>query len=299
MLKTSTAVVLAVGLTLSLAACGGDDSTSEATAAASATAAKAEITPPPDLLTPGTLTFGNDPSYPPLSSMKDGEFVGFEPELGKLIAAKLGLDVKFVQIGFDSLIPSLQAKKFDAVLSDLYVTEERAKTVDFIPYNTEGVALITKASSDYAPKVDTDLCGRTVAIVSGSFQIPFMAKDGMTGKKCPADQPITVKTFKTEPQTVQEVTSGRADVATSTNASGAKILADHPEFGLKITDPADVLYESPVGIAVPENADALKEALQAAIDSLDEDGSLPALLDEYGLPPADPELFKQALGGQD
>ena len=169
---------------LTLAACGGDDNSSDdsGTTAASTTSSAA-VAPPDGLAADGKLTFGADPSYPPLNSIEGGEHVGFEPELAQLIADQMGLEVAWVDVGFDSLVPSLQARKYDAVLSDLYITEERAKIVDFVPYNMEGVALVTKADSDYAPTKDTDLCGKTVASVSGSFQLPFFEPDGVTGKK--------------------------------------------------------------------------------------------------------------------
>jgi polar amino acid transport system substrate-binding protein len=292
------AVVLLVALSMLLAACGGDDD-DDGAAAGSSKSSEAAVKPPAGLVKSGTITFGADPSYPPLNSIEGGEHVGFEPEFAQLIADQLGLELGWVDVAFESLVPSLEAKKFDAVLSDLYITEERAKIVDFVPYNMEGVALVTKKDSDYAPTKDTDLCGTTVAAVSGSFQIPFFEEDGQTGKKCPPDEPIKVNTFRTEPLVMQEVSSGRADVATATVASGTKIVEEHPELGLKITDREDTLYVSAVGIAVNEHADALKAALEEVIAKLNENGQLPALLEKYGLPAADPAVVEKTLNGQD
>lgn len=79
-----------------------------------------------------TLRFGVDPTFPPFESKaSDGSLQGFDIDLGNAICAQAKVSCKWVQIGFDGSIPALQAKKFDAILSAMSMTEKRREQVAF------------------------------------------------------------------------------------------------------------------------------------------------------------------------
>jgi len=74
------------------------------------------------------LRFGIDPTFPPFESKNaNGQLIGFDIDLGNAICAEMKVQCSWVQNSFDGLIPALQAKKFDAILSSLSITDERKK----------------------------------------------------------------------------------------------------------------------------------------------------------------------------
>ena len=100
-----------------------------------------------------TLRFGVDPTFPPFESKaSDGSLQGFDIELGNAICAQAKVTCQWVQIGFDSSIPALQARKFDAILSAMSMTEKRREQVDFsaMIYNNYAVR---KAFAEQYPQI--------------------------------------------------------------------------------------------------------------------------------------------------
>src|SRR6202161_1212065 len=78
------------------------------------------------------IRFGVDPSYPPFESKAPGgTLVGFDIDLGKALCAKLNAKCVWVENDFDGMIPALQARKIDAILSDMSVTDKRRQQIDF------------------------------------------------------------------------------------------------------------------------------------------------------------------------
>src|ERR1700738_5530541 len=78
------------------------------------------------------IRFGVDPSYPPFESKtSDGSLVGFDIDLGNALCVKLNAKCVWLENDFDGMIPALQARKIEAVLSDMSVTEKRLQQIDF------------------------------------------------------------------------------------------------------------------------------------------------------------------------
>lgn len=78
------------------------------------------------------IRFGVDPTFAPFESKNpDGQLVGFDIDLGNAICAELKVKCVWVENAFDSIIPALRAKKFDAVLSAMTINDQRKKNVDF------------------------------------------------------------------------------------------------------------------------------------------------------------------------
>src|SRR5260370_14519155 len=103
------------------------------------------------------IRFGVDPIYPPFESKAaDGSFVGFDIDLGNALCAKLNAKCVWVENDFDGMIPALQARKIDAVLSDMSVTEKRLQQIDFtakISYSP--TRKVAKARSYFLPTAES------------------------------------------------------------------------------------------------------------------------------------------------
>src|SRR5690348_7653983 len=123
-----------IALLLLLAACGGSQTTSSggSTSSTSSPPAKASIPAPNDLITSGFLTVGSDTTYPPQESIDPAtnQAVGFDIDLIKAIAQRMGLTARIQSAGFDSIIPSLDSKRFDVVISAMTINPAREQKVD-------------------------------------------------------------------------------------------------------------------------------------------------------------------------
>jgi polar amino acid transport system substrate-binding protein len=163
-----TALVVAGGLTLGLAACGDDDDEAGAGETTAATTAAADL----GLLEPGKLQVASDIPYAPFEFTEPGssEVVGFDVDLVKAIAATphVGItDVEFIKQRFDTIILSIAQGRFDMSASSFSITPERAKQIDFSDgYFTATQSVMVKTGSDITG-ID-DLQGRRIGVQRGT-----------------------------------------------------------------------------------------------------------------------------------
>ncbi|WP_390624192.1 transporter substrate-binding domain-containing protein [Fodinicola feengrottensis] len=98
---------------------------------------------------PGVLTIGDDLTYPPYGYLAGSTPTGFDPQLGRALAARMNLRPDITDTRFEQLIASVKARKFDVIMSALYITAARAQQVDYLPYFTTGNSLVSLASSSF------------------------------------------------------------------------------------------------------------------------------------------------------
>src|SRR5579884_2802949 len=122
------------------------------------------LTAPTDLITPGTLTVGSDTTYPPQEYIdtKTGQAAGFDVDLITAIAERMGLKAKIVTTGFDTIIDSLSAKRFDVVISAITINPDRQKKVDFVPYFSAGESLLVPKGNPKNITTIGGMCGLKV-----------------------------------------------------------------------------------------------------------------------------------------
>ena len=136
MRKTGFTLVLILSLAL-LSACAHTSQT----AATGTTAATLDA-----IVQKGELVVGTAASMPPFNmTTKDGEIIGFEPDLARLIAAGMGVPLKLTPMSFSELLPALETGKIDMILSNMTMTPRRNLKVAFVgPYFISGKAFLTK-----------------------------------------------------------------------------------------------------------------------------------------------------------
>src|SRR5438445_24128 len=135
----------------------------------------AAVAPPPasDLRTAGTLTVGSDIEYPPQEYFNppgSNTAVGFDIDVGKALAAKMGLGFTATNDKFAAIFADLTGKKFDIVISATTITDERKKSFDFVPYFNAGESFVVPKTSSVHPTKIADLCGLTVAVEKGTTE---------------------------------------------------------------------------------------------------------------------------------
>src|SRR3954451_14634652 len=100
----------------------------------------------------GTLRVGSDLTYPPYAYLKAGEPAGFDPDFMRALGAEMKMQPEFVDTRFEQLITGLKSDHFDVVASAPYITPERTREVDFLPYFTTGHSRLRPAGA--APVAD-------------------------------------------------------------------------------------------------------------------------------------------------
>jgi polar amino acid transport system substrate-binding protein len=228
----------------------------------------------------GVLTVASDASYAPMEFIgKDGKsIVGADVDLGRAIGKELGVKFKFVNASFDSIIPALQAGKYDLGMSAFSDTKKREEVVDFVTYFVAGTSFYVKAHGGAKIEGLDDLCGKTVAIEKGTIQVDDATAQN---KKCTAagKSAVTVSVFPDQNGANLAIASGRAQVGMADSPVAAWIVKEsHGQFKLS----GKAYNNVPYGIIVPKNS-GLAEPLHTAVEHLIKNGEYAKILDKWGI----------------
>lgn len=237
----------------------------------------------PTLVEKDTLSVGSDLTYPPFAYLQDGRPSGFDVELMEGIAERMHLAAAFVDTRFVSLVPGLRANRFDAIASALYVTPERQRVVDFIPYLKAGSSLLVLRDADYRPATEQELCGKIVGSMQGASWLPKL--ESLSNEYCVPNGlgAIETREFDTDAQVTQALRAGAVDVEFMDNVVAAELLQRFPDdYAVTSTS---LIYPVLVGIAVHPRNKALLSAIDDAFTELREDGTYAALVEKYGMQP--------------
>ncbi|MGE3348990.1 MAG: transporter substrate-binding domain-containing protein [Ramlibacter sp.] len=240
---------------------------------------------PPSLVESGALTIGTDLSAPPMRFMKDDKPTGFDVDITVAIAKAMCLEPKFVNMSFQGLFPGLISKKFDLLSSSVGITDVRMQTFDFVPVFVGGLRLITKKGANLFFNTEADVCGSSVAIVSGSTQMAALER---VKGSCPAGKPMEMRVFAAMNETVHEVAKGAAQAA----------FIDWPVAAYLVQTSPNIYFEaSPIlsgkagantlrnrnGLVFRKGDDANRAAVDAAFKSLVQSGAYAEILKKWNL----------------
>jgi polar amino acid transport system substrate-binding protein len=230
---------------------------------------------------PGVLTVGSDMTWAPFEYLENGVPAGIDIELMKKISEGLSLKPDFRDTRFASLVPGLAAKRFDVVASALYVTPERAKYIDYVPYLKTGGALVTSKDNTYQPKTIEDMCGRKVAALKGAAWIQTLKNLSSSYCVPQGKGEMVIQEYDSTPMAVQALFSRAAEVQFD-DAAVLNMMVKKMPTRLQITS-TEILYPVVVGLGVRKGDAAMKEALEAQLQRLRNNGEYAALLKQYGL----------------
>ena len=229
----------------------------------------------------GVLRIGTDPSYAPMSSYGDDgrTIVGMEPDLGDALGDVLGVDVRFVDTDFTTILPDVAAGRLDLGMSAMTDTPERAEEVDFVNYFSAGTSIVVQRGNPAGVFELEDLCGKVAAVETGTTQVDLL--DRAQGR-CDGE-PIDVRTYPTNSDALVQLRTGRA----------AAVLNDLPPAALLVTDPgtrgdyqlASTAQLEPglYGVAVDKDLPALRDAVHEALEILHERGVYADVLAHWGV----------------
>lgn len=233
----------------------------------------------------GTLTVAANPTYPPFAFRDDsGQAAGIEPDLVRAMAGKLGLTPVFTPIEFVTILPSIQAGRFDVGVGGFFDTPERRGVVRFVDYLYAKDGVVTRKGNPDHISVG-DLCGKTISASESSEEATNLdaLSKACIGQGKPA---INVVRLKGTPAQIIAVKSGRVAGASVTKAVVAYMAT---QSGAGVEDVPGTLpiangNQELEGILVGEDQSDLAKALQAAMNALIADGSYARILKKWGIP---------------
>ncbi|ADZ91924.1 ABC transporter substrate-binding protein [Marinomonas mediterranea] len=234
-------------------------------------------------LTEGKLIIGMEITYPPFESYDGDEVVGFDPELTALLAAKMGVEESFSDNKFTGLILGLGANKFDAVISGMYIKDERLKQADAVPYARTGASIMVPKNSKIMPKTDKELCGVKVGLQQGTSWVK--AFKNLSDSYCVPNglKPVVVQEFPSAPEATQAMLSGNVEAQVEI-AGAAKMFIQRTKGRIQVSS-TDLIYPNTLGIYVKKGNAELKSAFEKAMAEIKADGSYMKLIEKYELSP--------------
>ncbi len=273
-MKKITALLMAVLMLCTLfTACG---STAETTSSAETTEA-AESSALAKVKEAGKLTVATSPDFPPFESLENGEVVGIEIDILQLICEQLGVELDIQQMDFDSVLPGVQAGKFDLGASGISVTDQRKKNVLFTdPYCLAAQAIVVTEGSAITCKADLE--GKKVSVQTGTTAETFCMEAGyeVNSYSANSDAQLALTGGKVDAWVIDDLTA--ADMVKIYNTEGG----DH----LVILDEA--MTTEPYAFAFAFSSEDLVEAINAILNGLVEDGTVASIFEKYEAPYTSP-----------
>jgi polar amino acid transport system substrate-binding protein len=225
----------------------------------------------------GKLVVGTDPTYAP-NEYKDesGKPIGWGIEIAAGIAAKLGLTPEYQVSKFDNIIPSVTGGKADIGESSFTDTVEREKQVDFVNYYTAGIQWASAKGKDVDPD---NACGLKVAVQATTFEdtdeVPAKSDACVAAGKAAIDK----LKFDTQDAATNAVVLGQADALSADSPVTLYAIAQTKG---KLQPAGKSFDVAPYGIVVKKGSE-LTKAIQAAVQSMVDDGSYKKILDKWGV----------------
>ena len=258
-------IIGAAAGTVVLAGCGG-------TSAGTSTGAKKDDASGYALVQPGKIIVASDLANPPFDFVETNEPKGFEVDLMKKVAEKLGLECEYLPaMKFDSIIPLIkQGGKADVGVSNFTITDERKQEIDFTdPYVDSNQGVVTKVGAERADADSLNAEGVTIACQAGT------TGEAWAQENLPK---ATIKSLDDPVAAVTGVQTGLYDAAAA-DLPVMKYLCSNSftDCQVSIEIPTGEQY----GIVVSKDNAGLTEAINAALAELADDGSIKELEIEW------------------
>lgn len=219
-----------------------------------------------DVQKAGKLVIATSPDFPPFENLENGEVVGIEIDIMNIVTEKLGVELVIEQMDFDSVVPGIQAGKFDAGVSGITVTEERKANVDFCdPYFLASQAIVVTPDSTIASKAD--LTGKKISVQTGTTAEDYCMSEG-----------YEVLAFTANNDAASALTTGKADAWVVDNEVAVALAA---EQGLIVLDEA--MTSEPYAFAFPKGSATLVAEFNKIITEMIADGTMQSIFDNYGV----------------
>ena len=255
-MKKLLSIILSLTLLLTLAACGSKGASLKKIQKA------------------GKLVIATSPDFPPFESLDgSGKVTGIEIDILEEVCAQLGVSLEIQQMDFDSVLPGVQAGKYDMGVSGITVTEKRQKNVLFTDaYCLAAQAIVVKEGSPISSKADLE--GKTVAVQTGTTAESFCMDNGYTVSAYAAnnDAQSALLQGKVDAWVIDDLTA--ADMVKVYNAQG----------GDQLVILGEAMTTEPYAFAMAFGSEDTIEAINGILKTMEDSGAIAAIFDKYEAP---------------
>ncbi|WP_415853584.1 ABC transporter substrate-binding protein [Sinomonas sp. G460-2] len=232
----------------------------------------------------GELTVAMDLHYPPTTFLAADNTtpIGMNPDIARLIAAKLGLKLRFENVVFDTIIPGIQANRDDFTVTTMSPTADRLKVLDMINYFKAGNSIAVPAGNPMKLTNET-LCGKNIAVTAGSTgqlkRLPALSEQTCTSKGQPAINAVTLPNVQ---EALTQLASKRVDGILYDTTGLAWAAKQQPNAFTLLTPQINVGSSDLTAIGLKKGS-ALTPALQSAVQSVLDSPQYKQSLANWGL----------------
>ena len=255
-MKKLLSIILSLTMLLALAACGSKGASLKKIQKA------------------GKLVIATSPDFPPFESLDgSGKVTGIEIDILEEVCAQLGVSLEIQQMDFDSVLPGVQAGKYDMGVSGITITEKRQKNVLFTDaYCLAAQAIVVKEGSPISSKADLE--GKTVAVQTGTTAESFCMDNGYTVSAYAAnnDAQSALLRGKADAWVIDDLTA--ADMVKVYNAQG----------GDQLVILGEAMTTEPYAFAMAFGSEDTIEAINGILKTMEDSGAIAAIFDKYEAP---------------
>lgn len=218
----------------------------------------------------GVFKVGVEGTYPPMTYHDEsGELTGFDVEVAKKVAEKLGVTAEFTESDWDSLLAGIDSKRLDTVINAVSVTEERSQKYDFAgPYFYITQQIVVRSDDDSIVDMDS-LNGKKCANNMTTAYLDLLENAG-----------AEIVPINTTEEAVSMINSGRADFTTFNSVIFNEYLKQHPDAKVKVAFAIPDLVDT-YAVPIRKGETRLLEAVQSALDELAAEGTLSEISEQY------------------
>lgn len=227
-----------------------------------------------DIKSEGKITIATSPDFPPFEYLEGDKVVGIEIEIMQKVADELGVELVIEQMDFDSVLPGIQAGKYDVGVSGITITEERQKNAAFTtPYFLASQAIVVMKDSDIKSKAD--LKGKKISVQTGTTAEDYCMSNG-----------YEVSAFQANNDACNALTSGKVDAWVVDNEVAIDLSAK-TEGKTVVLDEA--MTSEPYGFAFAKGSETVVSEIDTLIKAWVADGTIKAIFDKYEVPYVAPQ----------
>ena len=227
-----------------------------------------------DIQKAGKLVVATSPDFPPFEYLDGDQVVGIEVEIMQMVADELGVTLEIKQMDFDSVLPGVQAGKYDVGMSGITINAKRQKNADFTqPYFLASQAIVVKSDSPITCKADLE--GKKVSVQTGTTAEEYCMANG-----------YQVSAFQANNDACSALLSGKVDAWVVDNEVALDMSAQ-TDGATKVLDEA--MTSEPYGFAFAKGSDSLVAEIDKLLDKWLADGTIEALFDKYDVPFVSPK----------
>ena len=220
----------------------------------------------------GELVVGTEMQFAPFDFLENGQQAGFNKDLFAEVGKELGVKVRFIDLPWPSVLPGLEAGKFDMVGGPLTVTKARMERYTYTLPIADATDALLKRANDGSIKQSSDIAGKPVGAGKGSAQLDQLKSYAATLPKAP-----DIREYVDNNQAYADLAAGRVVAVANSMTNIAYVAKQRPETFAVVQPPFGAKVYFAYCLRKDADSQPLAEAFNAAIVKMNKDGRLAAL----------------------